>query len=77
MEVKDIVITRGMSIEMMLLAIKLINEKYKVESYYDYPRLILKEFKCKVSLTEVMKAFDASWAMDDFILNRKQCGHGY
>ena len=45
MEVKDIVITRGMSIEMMLLAIKLINKKYKIESYYDYPRLILKEFK--------------------------------
>jgi|TARA_E500000318_G_scaffold21788_1_gene22164 hypothetical protein len=77
MEIKDIVVTRGMSVEMMLLAIKLINEKYKVESYYEYPTLILKEFKCRVTLTEVMKVFDVGSSIDDFILNRKQCGYGY
>ena len=72
---KAIKITRGMSNEMLIIAIKMIDDKYKVQNYHDYVRLIFKEFKCKVSVEKVMDCFTYSWAIEDFILNRSQNGY--
>jgi len=60
--------------EFIVLAMQIVNNKYKVKEYKEYAELISKEFNCICTVNDIYDASSYSLAYTDYVLARKNLG---